>query len=249
VNANGSTAALFANASVAGLPDPHELDDRLRAFWVLRVGQESVGIDVMTPSEISTVLRDVCSIDLPRQRVEAILSRETGTVAKRKKNKKRAYQLMGTGSKQLDKIGSAVVFIEPSQAFTKLREVHSILGSVAGELRICDPYVDMRTLDMLAECKNATSIQLLSINVNKPTGFKQALKAFAKEHQIQLEVRRAQPGVLHDRYLIHDEGMLLFGTSFNGLGLKQSFVVALGEDIRNAVLAGFEIDWQRATAL
>jgi hypothetical protein len=249
VNANGSISALFANANVDGLPDPHELDDRLRAFWALQVGQEIVGIDVMTPTEISTVLRDVYSIDLPRQRVEAILSRESGTVAKRKKNKKRAYQLMGTGSKELDKIGSAVVFIQPSQAFTQLREVHSILGSVTGEMRVCDPYVEVRTLDMLAECQNADSIQLLTVNVRQPNGFKQTMKAFATEHGIPLEVRTAPKGVLHDRYVIHDEGMLLFGTSLNGLGLKQSFVVALGEDIRTSVLATFEVDWQRSTPL
>jgi hypothetical protein len=155
VNSNGSITALFANATVDDLPDPHELDDRLRAFWVLRVGQ-IVGMDVMTPAEISTVLRDVYSIDVPRQRVEGILSRECGTVAKRKKNRKRAYQLMGTGSKQLEKIGTAVTFIEPTQAFSKLRQVHAILGSVTGDLRVCDPYVEMRTLDMLAQCERPT---------------------------------------------------------------------------------------------
>jgi hypothetical protein len=248
VNANGSITALFSNAKIDDLPDPHELDDRLRAFWVLRVGQ-IVGMDVMTPAEISTVLRDVYSIDLPRQRAEGILSRESGTVAKRKKNRKKAYQLMGTGSKQLGKIGTAVTFIEPTQAFSKLREVHAILGSVTGELRVCDPYVEMRTLDMLAQCEKADSIQLLTVNVKQPAGFKQAMKAFATEHGIQLEVRTVPHGVLHDRFLIHDDGMLMFGTSFNGLGLKQSFVVSLGEDIRASVLATFAADWQRATPL
>ena len=37
--------------------------------------------------------------------------------------------------------------------------------------------------------------------------------------------------------------------TLNGLGLKQSFVVALGEDIRASVLATFEVDWQRAGPL
>jgi hypothetical protein len=248
VNANGSTTTLFTNAKTDGLPDPHELDDRLRAFWVLRVGQ-TVGIDVMTPAEISTVLRDVYSIDVPRQRVEGILSRETGTVAKRKKAGKRAYQLMNTGTKQLDTIGTAVTFIEPTQAFTKLREVHSILGSVAGDLRVCDPYVEMRTLDMLAECEKADTIRLLTVNVKQAAGFTQAMKAFVTEHGIALDVRMLPPGVLHDRFLIHDGGMLMFGTSLNGLGLKQSFVVALGEDIRASVAATFDADWQRATPL
>lgn len=248
MNANGSITALFANAQVDGLPDPHELDDRLRAFWVLRVGQ-IVGMDVMTPAEISTVLRDVYVIDLPRQRVEGILSRETGTVAKRKKAKKRAYQLMGTGTKQLDTIGTAVTFIEPTQAFSKLREVQAILGTLTGGIRVCDPYVELRTLDMLAHCQKADSIELLTVNVKQPAGFKQAMKAFDTEHGIGLEVRTLPPGVLHDRFLIHDGGMLTFGTSLNGLGLKQSFVVALGEDIRASVTATFDTDWQRATPL
>lgn len=248
MNANGSAIAIFANAHVDDLPDPHELDDRLRAFWVLRVGQ-IVGMDVMTPAEVSTVLRDVYSIDVPRQRVEGILSRESGTVAKRKKSSKRAYQLMRTGSRELDGIGTAVTFIEPTQAFTKLREVHAILGSVTGALRVCDPYVEMRTLDMLAECEKADSIQLLTVNVKQSAGFKQAMKAFVTEHGIAFDARKLPSGVLHDRFLIHDDGMLMFGTSLNGLGLKQSFVVALGEDIRASVTASFDADWQRATPL
>jgi len=248
MSTNGSVTALFANAHVEELPDPHELDDRLRTFWVLRVGQ-GVGMDVMTPTEIATVLRDVFGIDLPRQRAEAILSHETGTVAKRKKDRKRAYQLMGAGNKELAGIATAVTFIEPTTAYTKLREVHSLLGSVAGALRVCDPYVALRTLDMLAECQKATSIQLLTVNVDKVAGFKQAMKAFATEHGIALDVRTLPKGVLHDRFLIHDDGMLMFGTSLNGLGLKQSFVVALGEDIRASVAATFDTDWQRATPL
>ena len=51
------------------------------------------------------------------------------------------------------------------------------------------------------------------------------------------------------RFCTHDGGMLMFGTSFNGLGLKQSLVVALGEDIRASVAATFDADWQRATPL
>jgi hypothetical protein len=247
VSLNGSITALFASANTESLPDPHELDDRLRAFWTLRVGQ-SVGMDMMTPAEVSSVLRDVYSINVPRQRVEGILSRESGAVAKRKKNRKRAYQLMGTGSRELDKTGAPVTFfIEPTQAYSKLREVHALLGDVTGDLRVCDPYVELRTLDMLAECESADSIKLLTVNVKQPAGFKQAMKAFVTEHGIGLDVRTLPSGVLHDRFVIHDAGMLMFGTSFNGLGLKQSFVVALGQDIRASVVATFEAEWQRAT--
>jgi hypothetical protein len=40
--------------------------------------------------------------------------------------------------------------------------------------------------------------------------------------------------------------MLMFGTSLNGLGLKQSFVVALGSDVRAAALAAFEATWEQS---
>jgi hypothetical protein len=52
--------------------------------------------------------------------------------------------------------------------------------------------------------------------------------------------------VLHDRYAIDDNGMPMFGTSLNGLGLKQSLVVSLGEDVRLATLAAFEATWDKS---
>lgn len=248
MNANGSITTLFANANIDDLPDPHELDDRHRSFWTLRVGK-SLGMDTMTPAEVSTVLRDVFSIDVSRQRIEGILSGEERTVAKRKKGGKRAYQLMEIGSKELDGISTAVTFIEPTQAYSKLREVHAILGSVKGDLLVCDPYVELRSLDMLDECDESTSIQLLTVDVKQIAGFKHAMKAFSTQHGVTVEVRTLPKGVLHDRYLIHDGGMLMFGTSLNGLGLKQSFVIALGDDIRASVAATFASEWQRAIPL
>lgn len=239
----------FGAADDAGLPSLPGLDERRQMFWVLRIAQEQLGVSAMTPTEISTVLRDVHGILVTRQRIEATLTAERGTVASRKKNRRRAYQLMASGSQELDAAGNAVVFIDPTSAFSGLREVHSLLAALRGEVRVCDPYADTRTLDMLAECQLADSIRLLTRNVNKPNGFEQALNAFGKEHGVPIEVRKAPAGLLHDRYAIHEDGMLVFGTSLNGLGLKQSFVVALGEDIRATVLGAFETTWDDAAAL
>jgi hypothetical protein len=246
---NGSLVDAFRSADTSGLPTLADLDDRGRAFWVLRVAQEQLNRPVMTPAEMSIVLRDAHGIDLSRQRIEATLSAERGTVAKRKLGKRRAYQLMSEGSEELDAATTAVIFIEPTSAFSGLREAQSLLGTLQGDLRVCDPYSDGRTLDMLAECQQADSIRLLTENIKSPTGFKQTARAFQRQHGAPLEVRKAPPKVLHDRYLIHDDGMLLFGTSLNGLGSKQSFVVALGEDIRVTVLAAFEATWDTAAPL
>lgn len=229
-----------------GLPDPADLDDRQRMLWVLRVGKEHAGRELLTAAEIALILRDVHGLDVPRQRVSATLDAERGTVARRKVAGRRAYQLMTPGSAELEFAGAGVTFIDPSEGFSGLRAVHDLLGALSGDLRVCDPYTDAKTLDMLAECPDADAVRLLTRNVMKPDGLKQAIKAFEKEHDVTVEIRKAPSGLLHDRYLIHPDGMLIFGTSLNGLGLKQSFVVALGADVRAATLAAFEATWDQS---
>ena len=234
-----------------GLPDPAGLDDRRRAFWALAVAAEHLGAPALTPWDICTILRDACGIDLPRQRTEGLLSKEKGTVAKRKIRGKRGYQLMASGKAELGAGGNggAAMFIDPAKGFSGLRATHGLLAGLEGEVAVCDPYADARTLDMIAECGSADSARLLTENVKKPDGLKQSLKVFEREHGFPLEVRRAPGGGLHDRYAIHRGGMLMFGTSLNGLGLKQSLVVELGDGLRSAVLPVFESVWESATPL
>ena len=81
------------------------------------------------------------------------------------------------------------------------------------------------------------------MNIGKRTAFKRDVGAFNKEHGGILDVRVATRKFLHDRYVIYDDGMLLFGASLNGLGLKQSFVVSLGEDLRSTALRAFDTVW------
>jgi hypothetical protein len=250
VTVNGNLVQAFQAASLASLPDIGVIsDERLQALWTLHVGQERASVEMMTPSEISLVLRDAFGVALSRQRIEAILSNEKQAVAKRRKNGKRAYQVMKAGISEVEGVSAQVVLIEPERALSSLRATEGLLHSLAGDLKICDPYVDGRTLDLLGECSNADSVQLLTANVKKETTFKRDAKAFGKEHGSALEVRVAPSGVLHDRYVIHVAGMLLFGTSLNGIGFKQSFVVALGEDIRASVLMSFDSYWRTATPL
>jgi hypothetical protein len=184
-----------------------------------------------------------------RQRIEAILSAERKTIAKRKRKKRNVYQLMREGSRELDAAGDTVLFIEPSTGYTGLRGTDDLLGTLEGDVRVCDPYVDKNSLDMLAQCESADSIRLLTHNVKQSHGFKQALKPFTTQYGITIDVRCAQPGILHDRYAIDDGSMLMFGTSLNGIGLKQTLVVAIGRDMRSIVLAAFEATWDAATPL
>jgi len=73
-----------------------------------------------------------------------------------------------------------------------------------------------------------------------------ALLSAAKTEGRSIEVRMAASTPLHDRYIIDDSRMLILGTSLNGFGKKQGFVVQAGADVRAVVLQGFDNMWLSA---
>jgi hypothetical protein len=125
--------------------------------------------------------------------------------------------------------------------------MEEILASLKGDLKICDPYIENKTIDFIAECGSASSIRLLTSNVLKETKLRRDFAAYDKEYTSMLEIRISPNGALHDRYILHADGMLLMGTSLNGFAKKQSFLVSLGPDIRAATEAAFDRVWASAT--
>lgn len=238
--------AQFRAADVADYPPLASLTDRERVLWVLGVAKEKMGLVWLTPGQISVVLRDVHGFPISWQRVQAVLGAERGTVAVNRKGGFRSFQIMRAGIDELLVKGPDVVFIEPEKALTGLRSAQAIMQSLVGVLRFCDPYVESSSLDLLAEAIKTTEVRLLTVNVAKPQIFARDLAAFRKEHGHKIEVRQAGAGTLHDRYAVDDARMLLFGTSLNGLGKKQSFIVELGQDTRATVMAAFDAAWTSA---
>lgn len=241
--------ATFKKFDVSALPDVHGLDDEARqVLWVLTACKGDHLLEWTSPTEISDILRDCARIDVPRQRVQALLEQERkqGAVTRQRKNGKRRYMIMRPGEQHLIASLVAPLFIDPERAFTATRKLGHIFGELKGNVRFCDPYVASRTLDFLAECERAASIQLLTVNVQGSASFKADLSAFNREHNGKLEVRAIGQGHLHDRYLVHDEGILLMGASVKDVGKKQSFVVAAGKDIASAVTPAFDKLWSQA---
>lgn len=239
----------FRAADMSEFPRLASLSDRGRVLWVLGAGKEKAGRVWLTPGEISTILRDVYGFPLSWQKVQALIVSERGTVATSRKGGFRRHQIMQAGLDELLAKGPDVVFIEPSKALSGIRSAQATMQTFAGLLRFCDPYIESASLDLLAEATGASEIRLLTVNISKPQVFARDLAAFRKEHPAKIEVRQAAAGTLHDRYGIDDNRMLLFGTSLNGIGKKQSFIVEVGEDLRATVLAAFDTAWNSATVV
>jgi hypothetical protein len=139
-----------------------------------------------------------------------------------------------------------ISFVDPTKALQATLSLHTLLQSFTGTARICDPYLDATTLDHLSACPPALPIKLLTKNV-KDAGRVRALLAAAKTEGRNIEIRVATVAPLHDRYIIDDAKMLILGTSLNGFGKKQGFVIQAGIDVRGSLLPVFDSVWASAS--
>lgn len=236
-------------ADTDGFPAVRGLSEADQVLWLLAVAKERLGVAWVRSGEVAVALRDVFGVHIPRQRVQALLAVDRRRVAMNRRGGIRTFQIMQAGLDDLLAKGPDVLFIEPDKALTALRSVEALMQAFRGVLRFCDPYVEAASLDLLAQATGVSEIRLLTVNIGKPQVFARDLAAFRKEHPAKIDVRQAVAGTLHDRYAIDDSRMLLFGTSLNGLGKKQSFIVEVGPDMRSNATSAFDREWSKATVV
>lgn len=229
------------------LPDLHSLDsERLKVFWILADEARKNPDGLLSSYAIAQRLEREHRIDVPRHRVDSILRKEKKTVLRKVRGGTEYWKLMRAGEIELETPSDLATFIDPQKAFTSRRRVYEILSGLIGPLRFCDPYIDSSVLDSLASCSKATTIKLLTSRIHS-LSFAPDLAAFNREFQGKMQVRTVSKQKLHDRYILHNSGMILFGASLKDIGKAPSFVVALGPDLTDAVSDHFENAWSNAT--
>ncbi|MCF6110014.1 hypothetical protein [Mesorhizobium muleiense] len=239
---------MMTSLDPSDLPDPHGLDDdRLRVLWVMMAADK--GATGIGAAEISAFLEKECRIALPRQRVSAILGKERASIVRVGRKAPAKFKIMKQGEDEVLGSGFQPLRIDPEKALTAIRKVEDIFGALKGNLKLCDTYVSNKTFDFLTPMKDADSIKLLTENVQDSGKFLRDLTAFQKEYSVPIEVRQANPGQLHDRYLIHDAGMLLMGGSLKDLTKKQAVIVALSKAFGSEIARAFDREWGRAKKL
>ena len=132
------------------------------------------------------------------------------------------------------------------RAVQAVLNLHQFFGDLKGSVRICDPYLDLLTVQHLEVFTAATAIRLLTYNINDTPTLRLALTALGSKRRL-VEVRKPVSDILHDRYVIDDASMLILGTSLNSFGKKQCFVIKAGQDIRTILLNNFNQIWNTAT--
>jgi hypothetical protein len=233
----------FSKVDVSRYPDIHLIADDLDAvLWVLVVGEELAGVSSMTASDVASVATHVFRRSITRQRVAALLSANAALVAEVARTRPLQYRVMKRGADRIRHQSGAVVVVNPETAFTALQQVDQLLANRKGDVRMCDPYIDDKTLVALASIPRGSPIKLLTLNISDAAQFRRKLQAYDREYG-NLEIRTSSTPDLHDRYLIDADQMWLMGQSLNGIGKKQSFMVAVGPDVRDLTRAGFDKRW------
>lgn len=229
--------------------DVHDLPDlHLKALWALdKLATDST--DRFSASQVATYLVEKCGVNTYRQHVKYALEKDTTRCHKGNIG----YKLMEPGRKALAAlIFGRVVFIESGKPFsTKNVLLRELFQRLKNHIDICDPYLDVHTLDLLF--KNVAKdvpMRILTRNIkDSPAGTFTRHLADLRREGFQIEVAQHVLSELHDRYIMDDSSFWLSGNSLNHLGSKESFLVALGKDVRESMLALFNSRWTAATVV
>jgi len=214
---------------------------------ILTALQESKGANTpwLTAAAISGKLMKDHGVQIHWRTIEKLLKNAAGNAATRKyKNRPREFAITAAGEQSL-RSETTILLIDPERAIQATATLHGLLGSLKGTVRVCDPYLDSATIEHLDACAAGVEIRLLT-QVVRDSGSLRRLIAAAAAQGRNLQIRVVAAPHLHDRYLMDDDKLTLLGTSLNGFGKKQSFVIRAGEDIRDLVRVAFDAGWTSA---
>lgn len=222
-----------------------------QALLVLGLLKEELDISYASASQIAAILTEKFGVATSRQAVLAAL-KKVGSKRGGKKvsikgvGRKLSFSIMESGLKSIKLSAQNVWVIEPEKnALDSLKNFEQLLKGLSdGVVRVVDPHVDKTTLDFLSLAPPNSSIRLLTVNIHNLSGFRRYLQALNRQGG-NLSVRLYSK-ILHDRYIIDENQMYLLGQSINGISKRQTFIVLLGQDIRNQIVKSFDEKWGRA---
>lgn len=250
----------FEKLDTSEFPDFYALSNPLdKGLWVLWVAKEELNIKRLTAEQIAEIIREIKEISIDARSITNSFCRAKDKTHTYKENGETYFAIMKPGKDyllSLVKEGYIEVFyFEPGKPYSNKRIVSKeILNTLKGELKIVDPYCDIKTLDILKEAKNAT-VKFLSRTANlkdKKARFLRQLQDFKAEHS-HVEVRDYPHDDIHDRYILCSEGLILLGHSIKDLGNKESFAISLKKgaykNLVEAIIENFDRRWKQSNPL
>ena len=224
--------------------DVHTLADlQAKTLWVL--DNMTTGNNYrFSAVSISDYLIEKCGFNTSRQAVVFALKSDKKICNKNKDG----YKLMEYGRKKLlEQTNDTVILIESGKPFSaKNITLKKVFSGFGGTIKICDPYVDIYTLDIIFKnIDKKSTVNILTANIiDKPTGIFNRHLEELKQEGFNIEVRVYKESTLHDRYIMDDKSFWSSGNSLNHLGKRESFLILLGGDIYQSMISVFNNRWK-----
>lgn len=147
--------------------------------------------------------------------------------------------------------GTKTFLVKSGETFSGRRLLEEMIFSrLRDDVKVCDPYVDVNTIDLFRVVTNQTKIRLLTSNVSSERQVATETRNFMTQYpNVTIDIGIDRNRTLHDRYLIFHEGAVSFGTSLNHLGNRDTIVSWLPDDVKEALSEVFETRWNASQLL
>lgn len=230
-------------------------------LWCLYVSKDEFKIDYRTYADIQNILQEFLDIPITIKRLQKAFAPVVG--------KKLIKNTSGDGFK-ISSVGGDyvkslkkneplnIVYVNPNKPRTATRTLEALVRSIPkDELRICDPYYGVRTLEVLEVfAKYHKKIKFLTARIGggeKQATLTRAIVDFKKEYSPAVEMKLVSVNDLHDRYIISRDQFLIIGQGIKDLGGRESLIVVVqdryGKDIRKTITAKFDSRWSAGANL
>lgn len=246
----------FSNLDFTKYPDFYTLEKPSeKALWILFVAKEELDIKRLTAKQIADIIRDCMEISIDAKSIYNSFNPKikNGLIHKYQINGENYYEIMKPGKDYvLNLVKNEILniqYFKSGQRFTSKRILsESILDVCQGELKIVDPYIGIRTLDILRKHTQEVKFltRLSNLRTNEANNVIREIKDFCSEFtNFQF---KDYPNIdLHDRYIISDNYLIISGYSFKDLGKKESFALFIERsgniDIIKLIENGFSVKW------
>ncbi|MBN1573976.1 MAG: hypothetical protein JW984_12340 [Deltaproteobacteria bacterium] len=247
-------------------PDFYSLEKILeKVLWVLYVAETELGIKKLNAKEIAIIITKALRIPTTSLSIINSIKRiktsmiyfENGYYMIMKEGidyinskKKVSKEVLSKSNDSIE-----VFHFKPETKYSSKRVLYNeVLKNLKGELRIVDPYCGLRTLDILKELgtipiKFLTNTQYLS----NRRSFIRELNDFLSENS-KAEFRDIYSNdIIHDRYIISSNSLVIIGQSIKDLGKKESFLISLDKknfiDFYKTIKTNFKTKWDRSNQI
>jgi hypothetical protein len=136
--------------------------------------------------------------------------------------------------------------LAPGSPFQGLLQLTNVFNSVTEYVKICDPWADLKTLELFLSIPKNVEIKFLTENTggkSKANRFKRACKAFQEEHP-GFEIRKGQG--LHDRFILTAKQGWSVGSSLKDFGKDFTALTPLSDGVKKDTEKIFDELWRKA---